>query len=735
MRYLQRFGKDNGYGHLLSVLEPLLIVILALGLRLYHLGLPDLWMDELGQATTALRPFWKMLFGVQRHHGAVPLDYAITRLVVHLSRSAWVLRLPAALWGALSVYWLYRLGTLFASRRVGLMTAFLAAINVFLLRYSQELRFYSLFIFLTLLSTELAWRAWQKNDLRHWLYYGLSLLMLFYTHYFGALVAGFHGFWIVLMVGQEFADKEEDFGFAKQKLGRFLLTALIAALLFAPWAIYDLPREEGMPRAPAPVLSSGLIRDLLFIFSGRVPGWWLWDFFGILGLLVALRKHWPTGLFLLAMIIITPLAVIMIDQNNDYFFHPRQVIFLLPFYLFLTAWGVDVATRFLTRSDIIHRRLSARSIAFAVMGTMLLLTLPALKNYYEVRQVRREDVGFLPLTDVTAWRGAVGTIANNWQEGDCLVFCAIQDTASIRFYLPPALRKEGILASDLQALQDIYEQGHPVWVVYSGVINMRPDAEAIKKWLGQQEAIHLALPGKINLYFLQAGYDQKMLWKKRVSQFRLPEIASVLGSFANATRFLDPERALQYHEKAAALSHYTRPRWFYFVPTEYALPPTPPPKGITVTTRADYLKEAGYDAVLAGDFDRALADLNQAQALEPDDPEIAIRKGWALLKAGRPQEAVTALEHARDDLGGGSYWLFLFLGDAYNQSGQYQQAIDAYKQALSRHDDAHRLRFSIAESYRTLGDTKMARQWYQYYLEHDPDGPFAQQAREKLGDE
>jgi len=175
------------------------VLTLAAGLRFYHLDKPDLWMDELGQATTAVRVLPRALFAIQKHHGAAPLDYLITMMLVRASRAAGVLRGPAALWGTLTVYWVYRLGRLFRNERVGWMATSLAAVNLFLLRYSQELRFYALFVFLTLVATELVWLAWQRRTSGSWALYGGVLALLLYTHYFGLFVMGVHGVWMAAL--------------------------------------------------------------------------------------------------------------------------------------------------------------------------------------------------------------------------------------------------------------------------------------------------------------------------------------------------------------------------------------------------------------------------------------------------------------------------------------------------------------------------------------------------------
>ena len=76
-----------------------IVTALALGLRLYQLGTPGRWLDEIGQARIAMQPLRELLEGVRTHLGAAPLDYLLAAAFVRISHPEWILRLPAALWG------------------------------------------------------------------------------------------------------------------------------------------------------------------------------------------------------------------------------------------------------------------------------------------------------------------------------------------------------------------------------------------------------------------------------------------------------------------------------------------------------------------------------------------------------------------------------------------------------------------------------------------------------------
>jgi len=702
------------------------VIGMALVLRLYHLGLPSLWLDEQGQALAATNSIPKLLAIVQKHHGAAPLDYIVTMITVHITHDLFFLRLPAAIWGTLSVYWTYRLGSLLDSKYVGILAAFFSAFHVFLLRYSQELRFYSLFIFLTLVSMELAWRAWVSNRPKDWVFYGVVLVAMFYTHYFGLLVAFFQGLWMLFETIQTFRT-HGNVDLAKQKLLRFLMVVILAFLLFLPWILFDFLNEKGLSWVSPPPLNTTLWTTILFVFGGRSQIWWIWTILAVIGLISSIKKQWTTGVTLGIMLVGIPLIAVLIDRFGNYFFHPRQVIILLPFYLILVAWGIITLVRMALALDKLLVKYLALGGVTVLLGGILAFALPGIYEYYTVRQILREDIGLRPLTHVTGWRDAAILIEENWQPGDTLLFFQKNDGTILRFYLPENLRDKGVVVSDMRALQRKLASSGYVWIVYSSGVKDETE-KAMISWLNQQPIIDFPLIGGIHLVLLKPGSSKEDLWVSRVSRFIVPDQAELWAAFAQGIRTLDHERAQQAFEKAADLTPFSRSREDYYISGEYITPPSSVPPKITVKTRADYLMEAGLEAVWAGNIEQAIYDLKEARSLAPDDPEILIRLGLAYIKDGRPHDAVSVLEYARDVLGARGYWLFYFLGRAYYDSGDYLRSADAYQQALKIRPEAHEVRFFIAEAYRHGGNKKLARYWYRDYLKHAPNGQFAQKA-------
>lgn len=118
------------------------VILLSAALRMFQLGTESLWVDEgyslrdasAGLSLTDMRPlyfiilhFWAMLGG----------------------SDLW-LRLPAAIFGILSVWLMYVTANRLAGHRVGIVAALFMAVSILQINHSQEVRMYSLVTLFTL---------------------------------------------------------------------------------------------------------------------------------------------------------------------------------------------------------------------------------------------------------------------------------------------------------------------------------------------------------------------------------------------------------------------------------------------------------------------------------------------------------------------------------------------------------------------------------------------------------
>ncbi len=123
------------------------IIILAAALRFFHLGSDNLWIDEGFSLRDAAR--FDFL------HETRPLYFLFLHYWLKLgtARNEFLLRLPAAIFGVAGVWVLYLVGRRLMGWSVAALASLFMAVSVLHINHSDEVRWYSLIVLLTLSST------------------------------------------------------------------------------------------------------------------------------------------------------------------------------------------------------------------------------------------------------------------------------------------------------------------------------------------------------------------------------------------------------------------------------------------------------------------------------------------------------------------------------------------------------------------------------------------------------
>lgn len=361
------------------------ILLLAATLRFYALGASSLWSDEGNTWALLSRSFTQ----IARDAAAdihPPGYYWLLKLWTMLfGTSAVGMRSFSAFAGLLLVYVIYHLGLLLRARKhdlplAALLAAFLAAVNPFLIYYSQEARMYLL---LTLASAALFWAllAWLDRGGR----WGWALL-----GYIGAAVVGLwsHYTFPVVMIGAGLGY----LGIALPQSGRwratwwpFTLANLLAILAYLPWlptAVDRLLHWPATTASAAPidglrlVLQTVLLGPLRELPQPFAP--WLWGaaLLPVGGLFLA---WWRPPLRAIALWWLAPLLLVFgAALLTDAFL--KFLLVAAPAWWLLSAASVDL----LPRSATTWRALSA----LLVGGGGLLFAWLVLPTYYRTPDVR-----------------------------------------------------------------------------------------------------------------------------------------------------------------------------------------------------------------------------------------------------------------------------------------------------------------------------------------------------------
>jgi 4-amino-4-deoxy-L-arabinose transferase-like glycosyltransferase len=211
------------------------VVLVALFLRVYALGSQSFWIDEIN-VTSFVRS--GHLFSDLRDRGGPfepPLHYlavfAALRLPFGFETAA---RIPSAFFGTLEVLALILLTREVTNRRLtAIVAGALLAVAPFVVRYSQENRYYVMFSALSLLSWWLLARAFRVRGRGPWVAYGAMAAAMQLTHPFAPLVLI-----IQALVVAFFAWRARKAKAAGPILRGYGISIVVGIVLILPWYIY-----------------------------------------------------------------------------------------------------------------------------------------------------------------------------------------------------------------------------------------------------------------------------------------------------------------------------------------------------------------------------------------------------------------------------------------------------------------------------------------------------------------
>ena len=382
----------------------LLVAVCMLGfaLRLYDLSADSLWYDEISTATRSQLDPGSLLravssFGIGHE---LPLIYLVTRFFVLLfGDSEFILRMPAVLFGALSILLVYKVGALLWTRQEGLIAALLLSLNSHHVNYSQEARHYALLVFLALLSLIFLLKALRQNRASFWAGFAICMILSLYTHYFAFLfLAAATAFGAAVLARDSLTIAHQDRPAAvsdlprghralAKPLVRFSASLALIALAYLPWlpTFQALISSQAASELPGVSLASAhstlsYLREVLAAYAG-VGGVVLLLYLGVVVAGLVTAGWQPSALALLWMGI--PLGFFLLVRP-DRPVQPRYLLFVLPLYLLVMARGVVSLT------GILHHRLRRSSLGrigllAAAAGFALLFALTSalsLRNYY-----------------------------------------------------------------------------------------------------------------------------------------------------------------------------------------------------------------------------------------------------------------------------------------------------------------------------------------------------------------
>jgi mannosyltransferase len=387
----------------------LLVALLAVGtfLRSETLAKRPLWYDEtwtLGiiDSARSLRDVWAAAGRDRAEHPV--MFYAIA----YTARQAWTgdraIRIPALIFGVLSIPLLGTVGWRLFGPRAGLLSAFLLTFSVYHIDFSQDARSYTLLIFWSLLAYHGFLSVVRSGSVPGAVLLALSILGSLYTHHATVFVAGPIVVAGVALLGRSWWSSRR---FPLWLFGALTGAAVLVALGYWPQLAYT----------QAFLASDDLQRDHTLALSARllVEVFNRWTFgspWGILSAgLVAVGvvrscRSWERAAVLLPWAAMPFLVFGFVPFGK--FFDMRFLITALPPFLILVGAGLDWLIEGATRLVASVTRLEHRAVARPLETLCVLLLLwsaagpyrtfrrleQRCSDFYHHPEVMRQERGF-----------------------------------------------------------------------------------------------------------------------------------------------------------------------------------------------------------------------------------------------------------------------------------------------------------------------------------------------------
>jgi uncharacterized membrane protein len=217
-----------------STLFSAAILLLFIGLRLWRLSASCLWFDEIFSIHAARHGWAELLRFVAADIIHPPLFYLLLKIWISVGGESllWLRLLPALLSIATIIPFILLGKELELHRFECNLALLLLAVNGYLIKYAQELRMYSLLMFLSLCSLWLfikcfkSEQAWRKH--LGWLLF--VNLLLVYSHYVGWIVVVVQTLTLVI--------------WQRHKVGHFLAGVAVTMLAYVPWIVLVIQNQE-----------------------------------------------------------------------------------------------------------------------------------------------------------------------------------------------------------------------------------------------------------------------------------------------------------------------------------------------------------------------------------------------------------------------------------------------------------------------------------------------------------
>jgi mannosyltransferase len=385
-----------------------LCAILATGfaLRLYRLDAQSLWFDEGFALHLSSQSLGRLI--EQNPVGWLPLHSAVLHSWLLVGgRSPFSARFLSVVFGMLVLALLYVFGRRLGKGGTGTIASVLGAFSPFLIYYAQEARVYSLWVFLSLLSSYLLLRALgNSRQLWRWASYWMALVGALYAHYFSIFLLP----WGMAAISYRAVHDRSKHVFAAGSC--CLAAALLACVPLIGFARSSAADSYGFWRSP--LASRQVVIDLWYHFTTGgnltrqegLPAMLTLAAVAAAGLLF-LRPRWNA--VLVGIYVVLPVLGMLALSSWRELYVSRYLAIVVPAGYVLAARGVTWLMSMLRRPGMAVRGVAAAALAL-ITAAVAPAWAGALNNYYFSPQYTRDD-----------FRSAALYVSSEEREGDVIV--------------------------------------------------------------------------------------------------------------------------------------------------------------------------------------------------------------------------------------------------------------------------------------------------------------------------
>jgi uncharacterized membrane protein len=383
-------------------------------LRLFQIGVPSLWLDELLSVFYARGDWAQVLMSTAQGDTNPPLFNLFLHIALQYGSDETAVRAVSFLFSTATIPMLYIVARQWFDERVAFVAALMLALDSFHLLFAQEARMYALLAFLVLTAFFFFQRAWQSDRVQDWGLFGGWMALAFYTHNLAFLN---------LFALDVFALTQPNM---LRKRWRGLLVAhIIIAVAFLPWLailVQQVTRVQSSFWGMMPSPLSLLTVEYLFLFSNVLPIWsvpialFVALAILVLAILAAIRRirldvaDAPSLLFTLIIFLVPVLGLFALSLIRPIFVERTLLPASFGLYLLL-AWTLACA-----RPRALHLALGA----MIIVGMLV-----ALPNYY-----------FNPDMQKPPMRQAAMTLVAQSQSKDGVAHTSDSSALAFEYYAP-----------------------------------------------------------------------------------------------------------------------------------------------------------------------------------------------------------------------------------------------------------------------------------------------------------